>query len=144
MIALSEALRTALLANDDVTRCLGEYIGEPAVIVRDRTPSQVPSKVLYISPNIGDSNRDGLATYQAMILRQISIYGDQKDAPLIERCADAVRLMFHRKPFSLSIPDFKVLSLMASQPVSAPVSDVNKFGRMIGLSIEIHQLTPAF
>lgn len=141
---LSEALRTAILLNDDVTRYLGEYTDLPAVIIRKRLPADVaepfPSPMVLISEDTGEINQDLINTNMSIFMRQLSVYGAQnRDTANVDLAAAALRTMFHRKKRAITIPDFQVSSIVVDFVRVAPDDGPVTVGRVLGLSIRIRE-----
>jgi len=144
MISLAEAIRTAILANDAVTRHLDKWNGVPAVMINDeRPPADLPDRFVVIGPPGGTLARPLMNKNVDYFTRQVSAFGEQPgDQKKMNMAAEAIRTMFHRQRQSLVVDGFKVVHVLCTWPVPAPTSDVNRIGRMVMMNVLLEENQP--
>lgn len=134
-------LRTAMLANAPLVALLGAFADEPSIHTRRPVPSQAGSPLIVISPDVAITDLDGLTSRRPVVQRDISIYGDQPDGyRAVEEAGYLVRLMFHRLPRSIIVPDYQVVQIVASGPSAGPTDDATTLCRYVSLMIQLRAL----
>lgn len=138
---LAGPLRTAMLDNADLVALLGTYAGEPSIHTRRPIPSEAVSPDAVISPDVAITDADGLTSRRPIVMRDISIYGDQPDQyRQVEEAAYLTRLMFHRLPRAIVVPDYQVIQITASGPSAGPTDDATTLCRYVSLMIQLRAL----
>lgn len=137
---LSEPIRTAIISNVGITALLGQYVGAPAVFTRRPAPAVLTYPAVMISPDVANTDEDGLTDDRPVVVRDITVYG-QNDTPekyrVIEALGYALRQLFHRQKRALQIDGFRVIDLVVSGPIPAPVDDEQTVGRIVTLTVRL-------
>lgn len=143
MVDVSTALRTAIIGASAITTELDAYAGSFPVFTRRPVPDDAPGVVIIVSPDITQSDEDGLSDARPVIIRDISAYGPN-DAPAnyrkVERIGYALRALFHRLPASISVSGWGVARIEVQGPIPAPTDDEQTVGRMVTLAIRLATL----
>lgn len=130
-------LRDALLAAPAISGLLGEYASNPAIFTRLPVPADAPAVYIVIPPVTALTDEDGLDSLRPVIVRDIAVFGKQPDDyRTVEQIAYTIRDLFHRQRFSVINTGYDVVSITASGPLVAPVSDSQTVGRLITLTIQ--------
>lgn len=135
MVDLSAPLRTAIIGAASITT----HLSSPtAVYTRRPIPDATTYPVVAISPDVTFGDEDGLDVMRPVITRDVCVYGEQPDQyRAVETAAYAIRTLFHRRPFALSVPDYSVTGITAAGPMAAPVDDDRLVGRVVILTIRL-------
>ena len=145
-VDLAVPLRSAIVANSAITAKLTAYGGSFPVFTRRPLPADVPKLVIIVSPDIAQSNTDGLSDQRPVFTRDISIYG-KNDSPQdyrdVEMLAYLIHDLFHRKRNAISVVGWGVSFITAVGPIVAPTDDDNFVGRLVTLNIQLGKLGAA-
>ena len=143
---LSAPLRTAVIGSGDVVALLGGYAGEPSVHTRRPAPSEAGYPMVIISADITLTDGDALTGSRPMLQRDITAYGikgapgDTSDQTRdVEAIGYLLRELFHRNRFAITVPNYGVVSIVASGPIEAPTEDEKLVGRMVSLAIQLQR-----
>jgi hypothetical protein len=140
MADVATALRAAIIGAASVTTELAAYAGSFPVFTRRPVPDDAPGLVIIVSPDITQSDEDGLSDARPVIIRDISAYGPNDTAAnyrKVERIGYALRDLFHRRPTSISVSGWAVARIEAQGPIPAPTDDEQTVGRMVTLAIRL-------
>jgi hypothetical protein len=139
---LAPPLREALIGYAPIVALINTFEGEPAVFTRRPLPAEVQFPALAISPDVGIADMDGLTARRPLVMRDITAYGDQgRDYRDVEQLGYLIRGLFHRNPFAIAVPGYKVVSIIASGPyVGATSDDASMVARMVGLTVQLAAL----
>ncbi|HEY5412058.1 MAG TPA: hypothetical protein VIJ94_15155 [Caulobacteraceae bacterium] len=140
---LSGPFRAALLNSTPISSLLGIYEGEPAVFTSRPVPAAAPYPQAIVSPPISIGNQDMLKSIIPVPRIDISFYGEQPDDyRTVEALGYLARKLFHRQKFSIDLsPDFSVIDIICNGPITAPVDDTNRVGRMVLLQLRLKDLS---
>ncbi len=105
-------------------------------------PSESGNPTIVIGPNAGLSDRDGLTSRRPLVVRDVSIYGQQPDHYRdVEALGYITRALFHRKRFAISVPGFQVIEITARGPTPGPTDDATDVCRYVSLTIALRDLS---
>jgi hypothetical protein len=137
---LSEPLRTALVSNSDIAPLLATHLGEPAIFTRVPPPSEAPFPLIIIPPAADIGNEDAIVARRPVVTRDITIAGENDAAAkyrLVEAVAETVRQLFHRQKFSLSVPGYRVIDVVAKGPIPTSDDTDSVVSRVVSLTIRL-------
>ncbi len=138
---LAAPLRTALIDFAPVADELAVYQNEPGVFTRRPIPDGATYPLILISPDIAISDEDGLRSRRPVVVRDLTIFGEQPDQyRTVEALGYLVRGLFHRQRRSIVVPNFNVMEIVALGPRIAPTDDDNHLGRLVSLRLRIEAL----
>lgn len=131
------SIRTALLNDATISGLLSDWNGEAAIFTRRPPPTDAVAPFIIVSPDIAINDEDGLTSDRPVIVRDITVYGDQPDQyRTIEQIGYAIRALFHHDRTSLTHDDYRIVNVVATGPNPAPVDDENTIARMVQLTIQ--------
>lgn len=141
---LGPAFREALIAAAPISSVLSVYDEEPAVFTRRPVPDAAEYPLIIVNDPASLGDADGLTSSHPVWSGDIAIYG-QKGAPgtaedhtrIVQQAALAVRTLFHRQKWALSVGGFNVIDIRATGPVPAPVDDDKTIGRIVSLIVRL-------
>lgn len=135
---LAPAIRTALLAEPTIAGLLSEFQGEASIFTRRPVPKDAAVPFISITEDISVTDADGLNSDRPVVIRDIIVYGNQKDDyRTVEQIAYSIRELFHRKKDSLISTDYFIIDIRANGPRSAPTSDDEIIGRVVSITIQL-------
>lgn len=143
---VAPAIRTALLAESGITGLIGTYKGSASIHTRVPVPAQVELPYIVIGPDVAIVNSDALISRRPTVIRDIFVYGTVGSAPQdhyreVETVAYAIRTLFHRQKYSLTVTDYDVVSVEVNGPRPAPSNDEEIIGRVVSLTISLRRNT---
>jgi len=143
MIDLQPAIREYLLNDVTISSLLPTYNGSKTIFTRRPAPEAAPYPMVLISPLVGDLENDFVTCGRRTLTHDIVVYGLNDIATNyrnVETIARHIQTIFHRMPsYSLDMPTgSSLIEATAIGPLSAPVDDENKVGRIIITNFEIH------
>jgi hypothetical protein len=142
-VDLSEPLYAALTGVSDGIDGLATYQGAPAVFTRRPVPIECGFPMIIAAGNVTYGDQDFIDAEMADIVRDIAVYGiKSKDSTkdqtrIVERAADDVRDLFHRKRESLIVPGWHVVDIRCKGPVPTGDDDDQTVGRVVSLQIRL-------
>jgi hypothetical protein len=146
---LAGPYRLAILANTDITALLGTWSGEPAVFTRRPVPTDAPYPMVVISPPISVGDQDYLSARIPVVRTDLAVYG-QLGAPgtdqyrVVEAIAYMLRQQFHRQKGAITPNDaYRVVEIVATGPMPAPVDDAKEIGRAVLLRTKLQEFATA-
>lgn len=137
---LSEPIRTALLAEPTIADELSVYGDSRAIFTRRPVPDDATYPMIVVSQDIAVGDEDGIADFRPVITRDVIAYGHNSTPAKfrqIEALGYAIQALFHRQRQVLTVPDWSVISIIASGPRAAPVDDLETAGRLVELAIRL-------
>jgi len=140
---LAAPLIAAILGDSSITAMLPDYENTFPVFSRRPAPVDTPRPVIFVSPDIAQSETDGVNDRRPTFTRDISIYGYNATAQQyrdIETISYLVHDLFHRQRGGITIPSWNVVLILATGPIVAPVDDDNVVGRIVTLTIQLAKL----
>lgn len=138
---LAGPLRDALIANGDITALLGTWEGEASIHTRRPVPDGAGYPMGIVNPDVSIGDRDWLTSRRPIVTRDIVWYGQQPGQYRdVEALGYLTRDLFHRKRFSITVPGFHVMQIIASGPHVAPTDDEKTVARAVSLSIHLEAL----
>ncbi len=144
---LAIPLRNAIVGNNAImTNMPPAATGDDNVYTRRPVPQNAPFPVIVIGPDIVNVDKGGLTDERLAIKRDIAIYATNDTAEryrLTEQVAFAVFSLFHRNPFAIIVPNWKVVQIWARGPMQQPVSSEDEFvARLVELTVELNAEMP--
>lgn len=135
---MGPALLAALSGNGQITEHLGRFKKKPSIHTRRPAPEGAEYPMILIAEDAAIGNQDSLTGKRPIIVRDVGIYG-QQDAHFreVETLGYLVRAMFHRNRFSIAPEGYRVIDIVASGPIRAPVSDDKLCGKIVTLTIRV-------
>lgn len=141
LLNVAGPLRTALIDSDPIATRLEQYEGEPAVFTRRPVPDGATYPLIVVSPDIAISDEDGLKSRRPVVLRDLVAYGEQPDQyRVVEELGYLIRALFHRQKFSVIVPGYRVVDIVARGPQIAPTDDERHLARIVALRIRLQDL----
>jgi hypothetical protein len=138
---LAAPIRTALIDALSISGELADWRGEPAVFTRRPIPGDATYPLIIVSPDIAVTDEDALKTRRPIVLRDVTIYGEQPDQyRTVEALGYRVRLLFHRQRFSIAVPGYHVVDIRCSGPMVAPADDLDHLARLVTLRVRLEDL----
>lgn len=137
---VAAAVRSALLGYAPVASELPSYESSKAIFTRRPAPDDVAYPLIMVSPDIAQSNEDGVSDFRPVIIRDVAVYGLNEPATnyrQVERVAYAVKDLFHRNRAAITISGWSVTDIVASGPRPAPSDDQQTIGRLVELTIRL-------
>jgi hypothetical protein len=137
---LSEPIRTALIGATDITTNLPTYLGSYPVFTRRPAPEDADYPMIIVSPDIAKSDQDGLNDQRPIITRDVVAYGQNDTVAkydVVELLGRAIHDLFHRRWNAITVSGWKVVQIIASGPIPAPVDDDQTVARLVSLRIEL-------
>ena len=127
---LSQALRNAIINGNGVTDLLGQNPGGDNVFTSRPVPAKAPYPMVVIGPDLGTNDQGGLNDQRLTIIRDVGVYGQNSGDTKqqyrdVETTARLVRDLFHRKPASIVVPDWRVVQIWTRGPLTGPTSNAN-------------------
>lgn len=147
MTAIAPDIRTAIIAQPDVTNFLSQWNGAPAVFTRRPVPEDATFPMIVISPDITHGDWDGLKARRDTITKDVIIYGrvaapgsPEDHTRRVEAVALLLREVFHRQPRSLVNPSYRVVSINVTGPLIAPTDSDSIVARVVTLIVRTETL----
>jgi len=145
---LHEAYRDALQERTAIASLLSEWKGEPAVFTRRPAPDDAQFPMAFVSFPDQVTDMDGLTAKRPIVRSQIAFYGNkgapgsaQDDTRDVEAMAVEARTLFHRNRFAISPSGFTVVDIQVQGPMTAPVDDDSRVGRLIVVTTRLRNTT---
>lgn len=133
-------IRTALLGYAAVASELPAYEDSKPIFTRRPAPTDVTYPLIMVSPDIAQTNEDGVNDFRAVIIRDVAVYGLNEPAAnyrQVERIAYAARDLFHRNRDAITVSGWSVTDIVVSGPRPAPSDDQQTVGRLVELTIRL-------
>jgi hypothetical protein len=138
---LTIPLRAAIVGNSAIMSNMPSYANGDAVFTRRPTPIGAPYPLIVIGPNFSDVDVGGLNDQRLKLKRDIVVYATNDTADryrLTETIAAAIRNLFHRNPFAIKVPGWKVVNIWARGPTHVDVSSEDEFvARNVEVTVEL-------
>lgn len=139
-VNVAAPLRAALINAAAIGGVLDQYKGEPAVFTRRPVPADAPELMILINPDSALGDWDAVNTIRPLVVRDIAVYGNQPDSyRTVEQIGYAMRELFHRNKWAISVPGYSVVDLVASGPIPGPVDDDKTVARVVTLTIKLRR-----
>lgn len=133
---LAANIRTALLAEATIAGLLSTWNGEAAVFTRRPVPDDAVTPFIAVSPDISVTDADGLTSERPIVVRDITVYGDQPDQyRTVEQVGYSIRRLFHHDRLSITNTDYDIVNIVATGPQIAPTDDETAIARVVTLTI---------
>lgn len=142
MIDLQPAIRSVILNDLSISSLLPAYNGSKPIFTRRPTPTDAPYPLVLISDTVADSQQDYLACGHRVMTYDVAVYG-YNDTPanyrLVQDIARRIANKFHRlKSYEITMPlGSSLIQSTTIGPLSGPVDDDNKIGRVVILNLEV-------
>lgn len=144
MTDIAPDIRSAILAEPDITNYLAPWQSVPGVFTRRPVPEDAPFPMIVVSPEIAYGDEDALRKFRSVITRDVIVYG-RVAAPgtvddhtrRVEAVGYLLRELFHRQPRSLGNPAYHVISINATGPRVAPTDSDSIVARVVTLTVRI-------
>ena len=138
MTDISVALRNAIINDPIIAPLLSTYRNSPAMFLRHPAPTGATFPYILSGSDTTVTDDDFIADEKPVIIRQISVYGEQKaHFRVVEQIARRLRVLFHRNPNSISIDGYHVIQITVQGPVDAPVADDQNTGKAVSLTVRV-------
>jgi hypothetical protein len=138
---LAAPIRSALIGFSAIADKLALYKGEPGVFTRRPTPDGATYPLILVGPDIALTDEDSLKTRRPIVVRDVTVFGEQPDQYReVEALGYLVRGLFHRQRYSVAVPNFKVVEIVAMGPRIAPADDDDHLARLVSLRFRLEDL----
>lgn len=143
MIDLQPAIREFILNDVEISSLLPTYSNSKTVFTRRPVPQDATYPMIIISNLVTDLENDYVNCGRRTLTFDISVYGQNDTATNyrnVERISMRLQTIFHRmQKYSLNMPTgSSLINTVALGPLSAPVDDETKIGRVVITNFEIH------
>lgn len=133
------ALYDAIASSGSITAELGSYEGSPSIHTRRPVPEGVEKPTIVIGPMVTRTDDDGVNDYRSIVSIDVLIAGEQKrHYRTVERLADAVFSLFHRKPGSVTVTGWNTTEVRAIGPYPSPTDEDSEVARRVSLTIQLY------
>ncbi len=131
-------LYAAVTGSEAIVDLLGIFEEGPAVHTRRPVPDDALFPMLTIGPMIARTDSDGVNYYHSLVTVDVIAYGLQPDDyRKVEELGGLVYSLFHRQPYSITVPNWTLTDIRCSGPAPAPTDDDNEVGRAVTLEIRL-------
>lgn len=141
---LTQSIRDALIASAEITAQLPAYLGSFPIFTRRPIPDDSPLPCIIVSQDIGLGEEDGIRDFRPIIHRDVAVYHSNElpaNYRLTDTIAQAVRRLFNRQRFSLTLPaGWTLTDVQAEVPIAVEVEQDKITGRVVQLSIRVATL----
>lgn len=141
---LAKPLYDALLTNSYVTGLLPVYLGGPTVFTRRPAPPNAPYPMILVSPDITNTDVDGVDNFRPEVTRDIIVYG-RNDTPAnyddVEAMAYSIANQFHRKRDSFTVAGWSVIAVSVNGPIPGPTDDESVIARVVSVRAQLGSIT---
>jgi hypothetical protein len=142
MIDLQPAIRSVILNNVEISSLLPNYNGSEPIFTRRPVPTDAPYPLVLISHVVADNQIDYVKCGRRVLTYDLAVYGLNDSAAnyrKVEQIARLIATKFHRiAPYAISMPTgSSLIQSTVIGPLSAPVDDNNKVGRVVILNLEV-------
>lgn len=139
---LKAPIRAAIVANAGITASLATYLGAPAVFTKRPVPEDAGYPCIVIeSDPIRDE--DGLTSLRPVVLADVVVYGTNdpqgSEYRAVENIGYALRTLFHRQRWSLTVSGATVIDVTVAGPFQAPTDDEKKVARGVTLQVRLKE-----
>lgn len=140
IVELQKAIRSSIQESSGITDDLASYKSGKAIFTRRPVPQDADYPLTLVGPIVSRDDQDAINDDRPFVSIQVAIYGEQDtDYRTIESIADKVYTLFHRKRDSITLSNYSVTEIRCSGPVTAPVDDENKVGRIVNVNIQLYK-----
>lgn len=138
---LAAPLRAAIADDESIAPQLALYAGAPAIFTRRPVPADAIYPFVLINPTAVLSDQDWYDTELPIVVRDVAIYGKQEGDQyrIVEQLGFAVRQLFHRRKWAVTVPGYDVIRLRANGPISGATEDQQIIARVVSLTIELRR-----
>ena len=138
---IAAPLRAALVEDESIAPQLSIYAGAPAVFTRRPVPADVVYPFGLINPTAALSDQDWYTQELPIVVRDIAVYGKQEGDQyrVVESLGFAIRQLFHRRKWAVTVPGYDVIRISALGPVSGATEDQQIIARVVSLTIELRR-----
>lgn len=144
MIDVGPAIRSAIIADTNISSRISTWQGSPSVFTRTPVPEDATFPCIVVPFAAAITNQDALVEQRAVITRDVMIYGNiaapgtpEDHTRIVDDIAYDLRNLFHRNRESLGNTPYHVIDIVASGPIPAPVDDDATVGRRVTLTLRI-------
>ncbi len=142
MIDLQPAIRSVILNDQNIASLLTNYNGSEPIFTRRPVPTDAPYPLILISHVVADNQIDYVRFGRRILTYDVAVYGLNDSAANYRKVEQIARLIankFHRiQPYEISMPvGSSLIQSTVIGPLSAPVDDDNKIGRVVILNLEV-------
>ena len=135
---LAPIIRAKLLTDAGLLALLPDYLGSKPIFTRRPAPTDAPFPMIIVSPDVAFTDQDGIRDFRPIILRDITVYGQNDTAQNyrdVETMARAIKDMFHSKREALVVPGWATMQSICTGPIPAPVDDDQTVARVVSVTI---------